>query len=91
MKRLCIFSFYDKDGFVDDYVFYLLKQIKVNTASLIIVVNGFIQDYFTGELDGIADSVIYRENKGFDAGAYKYVIVHRLKKEDLYKYDEVMD
>ena len=69
MKRLCIFSFYDKDGFVDDYVFYLLKQIKVNTASLIIVVNGFIQDCFTGELDGIADSVIYRENKGFDAGA----------------------
>ena len=90
MKRLCIFSFYDKDGFVDDYVFYLLKQIKVNTVSLIIVVNGFIQDCFTGELDGIADSVIYRENKGFDAGAYKYVIVHRLKKEDLYKYDEVI-
>lgn len=90
MKRLCIFSFYDKDGFVDDYVLYLLKQIKANVTSLIFVSNGCIQSSFKNELNDIADSVICRENRGFDAGAYKSILVHSFEKEDLYKYDEVI-
>ena len=36
-KRLGIFAFYDAKGIVDDYVFYILDEIKNVLDSLIIV------------------------------------------------------
>lgn len=90
MKRICIFSFYEKDGFVDDYVFYLLKELRINVDTLFIVINGDIQKCFKDEMSSIADTIIYRENRGFDAGAYKSVLIYHLSKEKIHEYDEVI-
>ena len=42
-KRICIFVFYDKDGIVDDYVRYLLSELKKVISELVILVNGNIR------------------------------------------------
>ena len=72
-KRLCIFSFFDKTGYVDDYVIYLLKELISCTNRLIIIVNGMLDERGQAFLTQFTDEVYIRENIGYDAGAYKYV------------------
>ena len=90
MRRICIFSFYEKDGFVDEYVFYLLEQIRINVKKMIIVVNGVIQNCFIDKLNEITDTIIYRDNLGFDAGAYKSVLMHHLSQQEINEYNEII-
>ena len=44
MKRLLIFSFYDKDGIVDQYILFLLRGLKQVLNELIILINGMLKD-----------------------------------------------
>lgn len=90
MKRLCIFSFFDSDGIVYEYVYYLLNQIKVVADKLIFVSNGPIKNKYYSNVATIADQIITRENIGFDAGAYKDIIINYLGKNNLMSYDEII-
>ena len=69
MKRLCIFVTYDHENIVDNYIGYMLRQLRKVADSLIVVCNyGFI----SRGIDNIrlyADKIFYRDNVGFDAGA----------------------
>ena len=40
MRRLCIFSFYDGDGIVDDYVYYFLKEMERHVERILFYSNG---------------------------------------------------
>lgn len=71
LKRLAIYFFYDESGIVDDYVPYFLADLKKNISYLVVVCNGFIDDEGRDKLNMFADQIIVRENKGFDAWAYK--------------------
>lgn len=74
MRSLCIFSFYDAAGVVDRYVLYLLNQLSRISKELIVVVNGQVNEAGERNLRAVADRVLFRVNKGFDAGAYKYAL-----------------
>lgn len=89
-KRLCIFSFYDKDGIVDDYVLYLLKELGTCISRLIIVVNGGVNEDGRRAFEQFTNEIYIRENAGYDAGAYKYVLFKYLSPEELQQYDEVI-
>lgn len=74
-KRIGIFSFYDKDGIIDDYVIYYLSHMKTALQEIIFVSNGGLALHEEKKLGGLAAEIIIRRNEGFDAGAYKEVIL----------------
>ena len=39
-KRLILYFMYDKDGIVDDYVPYMLRELKKNSTEILVVCNG---------------------------------------------------
>jgi lipopolysaccharide biosynthesis protein len=71
IKRLAIYFFYDKDGIVDDYVPYMLNDLKKNITELLIVCNGKLAPEGREKLEKLTPNVFVRENKGFDVWAYK--------------------
>lgn len=73
IKRLLIYSLYDKDGIVDRYVEYILNKIKPFVKEIIIVVNGQLSISGRKKLEQITsqNNIIVRANKGFDIWGYK--------------------
>lgn len=89
LKRLAIFFFFDKDGIADDYVDYFLNQLRPFLQELCIVVNGKLDTKSHNKLSKIADKILYKENEGLDAYAYKYAIEYYGYKK-LASFDEVL-
>lgn len=71
VSRLAIFFFYDEKGIVDNYIPYLLEEIKKNCSELLIVSNGPIEKSGKARLYEITEKIIERDNIGFDVWAYK--------------------
>ena len=42
IRRCGIFLFFDKDGIVDDYIVFMLKEMKKQMEYLLVVCNGFV-------------------------------------------------
>lgn len=89
MKRLSIFLYYDKDGVVDDYVYYFLNKLKEHSDELCVVVNEPLNDEGIKGLEKEADKLIIRKNIGYDSWAYKEAIEY-YGYENLKKYDELV-
>lgn len=90
VRRLGIFVFYDAVGIVDLYVEQLLESLQAQISKLIIVVNGNITDKSKQALLKFSDDIFIRENKGFDAGAYRDVFLKFLPDTELSKWDEIV-
>lgn len=89
-KRIAVFVFYDKDNIVDEYVYFLLKEIKKVVNCLIVVCNGNIADTDKRRMRVYAEKVIERENIGYDAGAIKDAILYYIGINELKKYEELL-
>lgn len=89
-KRLCIFSIFDKEGKIDDYVLYVLHDIRKVCERLIIVINGFVDTDGLDKLGAYTNEICIRDNVGYDAGAYKHVLRNYLQENELLDYDEVV-
>lgn len=90
-KRLCIFSIYDAEGIVDEYIFYFLEELRKVATEIIIVSNGAIQEKSAKQkLQQFAEKVVIRDNVGFDGGAYKDIILNHIGKLNLEIYDELI-
>lgn len=89
MKRLFIYSFYDNDGIVDDYVPCFLEKFKPYCEEILTVVNGSLSDEGRKKLEENSTVVFERENVGFDSAGFKFVIEH-LGYEKLKEYDELI-
>ncbi len=90
MKSLAIYVVYDKDGIVDKYIFRAIEELQLVCNELIVVVNGSLEKQYLDSLCEVADLVIVRENKGFDAGAYADVIIHHIGKEKIGLYNTII-
>lgn len=89
IKRLALFVFFDKDGFVGDYIRYYVKALKEITDRTVFIVNGEIQPEGKKEIEGLGAEVFCRENKGLDFGAWKDVIL-KLGFDEIDRYDELV-
>lgn len=90
MKRLCIFVTYDFENTADDYVGYMLSELRKAVDCLVVVCN---YEYIAKGMDNIrpyADEIYYRENTGFDAGAYKDALCQYLGWDIVDGYDELL-
>ena len=70
-RRICIFSFYDPQGIVDDYVVFFLRKLGEFAGTIIFYSNGPLSRDLEAKLRGVVDDVVLRPNVGFDALAYK--------------------
>lgn len=88
LNRLTIFIFFDKDGVVDDYKLYYLAELAKNSAKVLTIVNGYVDEDGEKKLAEYGQ-VMKRENKGFDVTAYKSGI-ETIGYDGLAEYDEVI-
>lgn len=88
IKRIAVYSLYDKDGIVDRYVEYFLNDLLENVERIIIICNGILKPQGRQTLKKYGD-IIVRENEGFDIWGYKTGLDF-IGWEQLRAYDEVV-
>ncbi len=88
VKRLGIFCTYDSEGVIDDYIIFLLQEIKKVLNHLSIVCNGKLTPESRARLEKITDDIFVRENSGFDMEAWRQGILRQ--KENIKDYDELI-
>ena len=89
MKRLGIFFFYEKNGDVDDFITYYLRDLARNLTELIVVCNGKLSKQGRAAFEEFTDQIIVREYKGLDVWAYKTALDH-YGWQRLSEFDEVV-
>ncbi len=87
MKRLCIYVTYDPENMVDDYIGYMLRELRALADCLLVVCNYDHIAKGIGNVEPYADQIFYRDNAGFDAGAYQEIL-RRIDQID--EYDEMI-
>lgn len=87
MHRLGILSIYDKDGIIDASLRWYIQELYNFVDTLIIVSNGDVKENEYQWLQEHCHRFVVRENKGYDAGAYKEVLESDCH---LGEYDEVI-
>jgi rhamnosyltransferase len=89
MKRLCVFTHYDKDSIIDDHVVEYLKGLKAVMEKLIFVSVCKLNTAEQSKISSVADKILLRKNEGYDFMSWQ----HGLRNEgyeNLKKYDEVI-
>lgn len=89
MKRLLLYFFWDEHGVVDDYVVHCLNALRPHCTTIMVIVNGNVNEVGRFKLDAASDIVLIRENKGLDAWAYRHGLAH-VGFDKLQQYDEVL-
>ena len=89
IRRIGIYFLYDKDGIVDDYILYLLRDLIQNLEKLVFVSNGPLTAESKAKLAEFSPVILERENEGLDVWAYKEAMLSVGWKE-LAEYDEVV-
>lgn len=86
MNRACVFAHFDRDGLVDEYVYYYLRALRrvANTVVFVTVVDISLDDI--AKLESLKVEVIKRENRGYDFYSYKTGI----DSLDIARYDELI-
>ncbi|MCR5623323.1 MAG: rhamnan synthesis F family protein [Treponema sp.] len=90
MKRLCIFVIYDQERLLREETAYLLEKLGEVSDTVIAAVNGGLRTECMPRLRSLSSSVIVRENRGFDAGAYKDALLPLFESGELSGYDELV-
>lgn len=89
VKRLIIYFFYDKDGIVDSYIPYILENLQNPDSDFCIVCNGVVSPEGRQVFSHFSDTILVRENTGFDVWAYKAAFDH-YGWQKLCEYDEII-
>lgn len=90
MKRLGLFAFYNSEGYVGNYVDFLLSEVKNNVDDLYIMVIGKLQDEGKDILQKYTDKIFFKENKGYTGAAFKQLVVNCVGFEKLKEYEELI-
>ncbi|XME03788.1 rhamnan synthesis F family protein [Lachnospiraceae bacterium C1.1] len=81
-NRFLIYVFYDFQGYVENYVRFMLKELNKYYKKIVIIVNGEIHEDGFLFFRSISDQIVTRSNYGYDGGAYKDAILNYLKNEN---------
>lgn len=88
-RRLVIYMIYDARGDIDDYIPYKLERLREHADELFVVVNGDLTDAGRARLEPLVDTILVRENVGFDVWAYKTAL-DAIGRERLSEFDELI-
>lgn len=90
MKRLGIVSIYDSEGIIYEYLLYYIESLNEILDKMIVIVNGYLEKKEIKKLEKFTREIYVRDNIGFDAGAYKYLLKHIIPLLEMKKYDEMI-
>ncbi len=90
MKRIAILSVYDSEGIVHRYLEYYIRELEIVVSHLIIVVIGYMNDESIKILKKYTSEIYIKDNRGFDAAAYKLILEEFLNWERLSQYDALI-
>lgn len=89
MRRVIFYLFYDTHGVVDDYVPYKLTALRPFADHIFVVSNSTLTPEGREKLTNVADTVLARENVGFDVWGYKEAM-EAFGRDRLAEYDELI-
>lgn len=90
MKRLSILVTVLCKDKVPEYVKYLLNELNTVSDNSILVINGIPKYDIGQDISCYCDQLVVRENKNYDAGAYRDVLLKHIGQNELSKYDELI-
>lgn len=88
-RRLIIFMTYNKDGIIDEYIVYMLKQLCQVAEDVYVVSNKRYTDDERKKISFVSQC-IERDNDKYDVGAYSHVISTLYDTKKIYEYDELV-
>ncbi len=88
MNRILFFTHYHKYNSLTDHIIYLLEHIKHLYNKIVFISNSLLDEHQKAKLAGLCSSIIIRENKGFDFGAWKDALLEE-GWDNLTSYDNV--
>lgn len=88
-NRILFYHFYDSAGVVDRYVLHFLKAISPFVSRIVFISNGALSEKSELEVRKFTESLIIRDNSGFDAWGMKEGI-ESIGSEVLEQYDEIL-
>lgn len=86
IKRAAVLVHYDRDNKIDDYVYTYINALRLSTKHLVFVSTAKLDQSDIEKLNIFCDTVIVRENIGYDFVSYKI----GLESFNYTKYDEVL-
>ncbi len=90
MKRLGIVVLYDNQGVMDRYVENLVFSLQNEIQEMYIIINGAMGREALEKLKCYTHKIFFRDNLGFDAGAYKDALLYFIPQEVQEEYDEII-
>lgn len=87
-KRLVVFSHFDIDNIIDDYVIYYLERLKRIASDIVFVSTSMLDRHEQNKLESLCSKIICRENIGYDFMSYKSGLLE--SGIDYSAYDEVI-
>ncbi len=90
MNRLCIYLTYNKEKKLYDYIGRVLQSLRECCQKVCLVCNYDHMEEGQEYAAAYADQIFYRENRGYDSGAYKDVLCRYLGWDEVGKYDEII-
>ena len=89
MRRVCIFSFYDPKGIVEDYIVFFLQKMHEHVERIVFISNAPLHRDSEIKLRDLVEDIMLRPDVGFDVLAYKEGLERiDFNSQDLY--DEVL-
>lgn len=88
-KRIAMYVIYDKDGILDNFRKYYLKELRKVCDTIVGVVSGTLTPESREELEELTDDFFVRENRGLLAGSWIDGIAH-IGWDKLAEYDELL-
>ncbi|SFV59623.1 Alpha-L-Rha alpha-1,2-L-rhamnosyltransferase/alpha-L-Rha alpha-1,3-L-rhamnosyltransferase [hydrothermal vent metagenome] len=85
-NRAIVLVHYDRDDIVDDYVYAYIKALRLHASHFVFVSTSELSTSIQNELSKLCDTVIIRENIGYDFMSYQ----KGLESFEYQKYDEVL-
>ena len=89
MKRLCIYMTYSKENKLYEYIGRVLKSLKACCSKVYLVCNYKGMESGLEHVSSYIDGIFFRENKGYDSGAYKDALCEFLGWDEVYQFDEL--
>lgn len=88
-KRLGLYATYNKDGILDEYIIYCLREYRKLVDELVVVSNQTLSSDSRKKL-GFVDWIFERFDTGYDVGAFADTLTRLYGWERVYQFDEIL-
>ncbi|HBJ77390.1 MAG TPA: hypothetical protein DDY68_06490 [Porphyromonadaceae bacterium] len=90
MKRCAIFAHYDKNGIVQEYVLYYLKELKKVAQKIVFVSDYNLSQEECSKIESITSYILAQRHGEYDFGSYKRGFFYALSNSLLENCDELI-